>query len=147
MAGLIYPMGTRLALQKSEATVISLHENGKYVLRLDGSRKQPLFEPSLANHVPAGVWSHSEGVIRAFKVALYGFCSASDHFGALTRGYSQGQMLMVFVDGHLAIELAQRHLRQMARPPSAQGEHLWQSARLGGRVRYDFSSMSPQNCM
>jgi len=37
--------------------VISLHETGKYVLRLDGrSGKQLLFEPDLGNHVAAGVW-------------------------------------------------------------------------------------------
>ena len=37
--------------------MISLHETGKYVLRLDGrSGKQLLFEPDLGNHVAAGVW-------------------------------------------------------------------------------------------
>ena len=40
----------------AQATVISLHETGKYILRLDGTRKQLLFEPDLGNHVPAGVW-------------------------------------------------------------------------------------------
>lgn len=70
LRGLVYPLGARMSLPCGEATVISLHESGKYVLRLDGTRKQLLFEPDLANHVPSGVWR-----------------------------YSPGQLLMVFVDG------------------------------------------------
>ena len=41
--------------------MISLHETGKYILRLDGTRKQLLFEPDLGNHVPAGVWRNLDG--------------------------------------------------------------------------------------
>ena len=50
------PLPASDKLRGGQATVISLHETGKYILRLDGTRKQLLFEPDLGNHVPAGVW-------------------------------------------------------------------------------------------
>jgi len=88
LKGLIYPVGARMTLSSTfnfcEATVISLHETGKYILRLDGTRKQLLFEPDLGNHVPAGVWRYGAGQklmvfvegkwreLRVHKVGTYG---------------------------------------------------------------------------
>lgn len=89
LRGLIYPLGARMSLSSifnfCEATVISLHETGKYVLRLDGrSGKQLLFEPDLGNHVAAGVWRYGVGQklmvfvegkwreLRVHKVSTYG---------------------------------------------------------------------------
>ena len=55
--------------------MISLHETGKYVLRLDGrSGKQLLFEPDLGNHVAAGVWR--------FLVELGGFGPGKGQLGS-----------------------------------------------------------------
>ncbi|CAJ1353116.1 unnamed protein product [Effrenium voratum] len=65
LRGFIYPLGARIALPAlfncREATIMQLHETGKYALRFDGGQEKVLYEPDLTNHVPAGVWRYGAG--------------------------------------------------------------------------------------
>ena len=99
---------------RGQATVISLHETGKYILRLDGTRKQLLFEPDLGNHVPAGVWR----ILHGKKSCILLFCGFF-----LVRAEEQPSFLG----------------REKAENVFCQGKPFWTSHSLGTDVYHVYS--------